>query len=480
MATQNPHVAILPSPGMGHIIPLLEFGKRLATLNGFHVSLFIPTTDASAAQSHFFRSINLPQGLHIIHLPPANVSGLIPTDATIETRLSIIIRESVPTLRSALADLALPTILVVDIFGTDAFSIAEELNIPKYVFFTSTAMLLAFLMYLPKLDVEVTGEYVHLQEPVRIPGCKPIKIENLVDALQDRKNDRYGWMLHHARQYRMAQGILVNTCEGLEPRTIKALREDPILRKIPTPSVHPVGPIIQSEAPLLSGKDCLMWLDRQPDESVIYVSFGSGGTLSAEQMTELAWGLELSRQPFLWVVRPPSGNEKSATYFTSGGRCNHPSEYLPDGFLTRNRGIGLVVPSWGPQREILSHKATGGFLTHCGWNSTLESIVYGVPMIAWPLYAEQKLNASTLTEELKVAVRPIVLPEKEGVGREEIKRVVRLVMDVEDGKALRGRVKEVRDSVLKGLDEGGSSYNSLSHVVDEWKISLQTSRGNVE
>ncbi|XP_058070214.1 anthocyanidin 3-O-glucosyltransferase 5-like [Magnolia sinica] len=278
----------------------------------------------------------------------------------------------------------------------------------------------------------------------------------------------------------MAQGILVNTCEDLEPRTIKALREDPVLRKIPTPSVHPVGPIIQSEAPLLSGKECLTWLDRQPDESVIYVSFGSGGTLSAEQITELAWGLELSRQPFLWVVRPPSRNEKSGTYFTSGGRCEQPSEYLPDGFLTRTEGIGLVVSSWGPQKDILSHKATGGFMTHCGWNSTLESILYGVPMIAWPLFAEQKMNASTLTEELKVAVGPLVSVEKEGVGRDEIERVVRLVMDGEDGKALRGRVKEVRDSVLRGLDEGGSSYNSLSHVVNEWKISLQKPKGNVE
>ncbi|XP_058068891.1 anthocyanidin 3-O-glucosyltransferase 5-like, partial [Magnolia sinica] len=201
---------------------------------------------------------------------------------------------------------------------------------------------------------------------------------------------------------------------------------------------------------------------------------------SAEQITELAWGLELSRQPFLWVVRPPSGNEKSATYLTSGGQCSHPSEYLPDGFLTRTQGIGLVVPSWGPQREILRHKATGGFLTHCGWNSTLESIVYGVPMIAWPLFAEQKMNASTLTEELKVAVQPLVSLESEGVRREEIERVVRLVMESEDGKALRSRVKEVRDSVLRGLDEGGSSYNSLSHVVNEWKICLQKPKGNVE
>ncbi|XP_058069994.1 hydroquinone glucosyltransferase-like [Magnolia sinica] len=228
-----------------------------------------PTPQLS--QTHLLRSTNLPQGLNIIHLPPADVSGLFPADAAIETRISVIVRESVPALRSALAELARPTILVVDIFGTDTFPIADELHMPKYVFFTSTAMLLALLMYLPTLDVAVTGEYVHLQEPLQIPGCKPIQIENMMDPLQDRKNDRYLWVLHQARRYTMAQGILVNTCEDLEPRTINALREDPVLRQIPTPSVHPVGPIIQSETPLLSGNECLAWLDRQPDESVIYV-----------------------------------------------------------------------------------------------------------------------------------------------------------------------------------------------------------------
>ena len=127
----------------------------------------------------------------------------------------------------------------------------------------------------------------------------------------------------------------------------------------------------------------------QPSESVIYVSFGSGGTLSKSQIAELAWGLELSQQRFIWVVRPPIDNDVHGSYFSNThDEIETPNyNYLPEGFVTQTHKMGMLVPTWAPQEMILAHKSVGGFLTHCGWNSVLESILNGVPMIAWPLFA---------------------------------------------------------------------------------------------
>lgn len=117
----------------------------------------------------------------------------------------------------------------------------------------------------------------------------------------------------------------------------------------------------------------LDWLVMQPRESVIYVSFGSGGTLSAEQTKELAWGLELRQQRFIWVIRPPIENDASANIFKMGNGFEGSSDYLPDGFLSRTHNVGLVVPMWAPQTEVLAQSSVCAFLSHCGWNSTLES-----------------------------------------------------------------------------------------------------------
>ncbi|MED6117905.1 hypothetical protein PIB30_114398, partial [Stylosanthes scabra] len=169
--------------------------------------------------------------------------------------------------------------------------------------------------------------------------------------------------------------------------------------------------------------------------------FGSGGTLSQEQVNEIAFGLELSGHKFLWVVRVPSEIPNSGYVI---GQKEDPIQYLPAGFVNRTKEQGLVVPSWAPQIEILAHGSTGAFLSHCGWNSTLESIVHGVPMIAWPLFAEQRMNAILLTDELRVAVRPQGDEENGVVKRDEIAKVVKRIMDhSEEGLEMRKRVQDL-------------------------------------
>ncbi|XP_026381575.1 UDP-glycosyltransferase 72B3-like [Papaver somniferum] len=485
----TPHIAILPCPGMGHLIPHLELAKRLCNFHGIQVTFFVYLTEASAAQSQYLNTHPLPKSLHVYHLPSRDISPFVTDSTDIQTRLCIIVRESLPDVESYIVSshdnntsVRPVNVLIADFFATGSFDIADKLGIPKYIFFCPAADLLPFMIYLPILDSQVQGEFVDLKEPIEVPGCKLLQPRDLVDPVRNRKTDGYNWFLHHASRFPLADGILLNTSYDLEPKTIKALREDPILRQLGTPRVYPVGPLIKPSSAKVEVKDehymIMAWLNQQPEESVIFVSFGSGGTLSAEQMKELAWGLELSGKRFIWVIRKPVEADASASFFSVGNEEeNNPDEYLPHEYQNRINRVGLVIPTWAPQMEILSHSSVGGFLSHCGWNSALESLCNGVPMIAWPLYAEQRSNAAMLEEEIGVAVR-VKSDENGVVGREEIGKLISLLMDEgnEDethkvGFNLRSKAKQLQILMSEAINEGESSYHSLSEVADEWKAS---------
>ncbi|KAM1174623.1 hypothetical protein ACFX15_026639 [Malus domestica] len=285
----------------------------------------------------------------------------------------------------------------------------------------------------------------------------------------DQIDQQYLEYVRIGTNFSKSDGILMNRWEDLEHKTIDALRDEGLLGRVAKVPVYPIGPLTRqvqsagSTSTSIRDEGLFNWLDKQPCEFVIFVSLGSGGTVSLEQMTEMAWGLELSQQRFIWVVRPPA-RSADADFFTSGNQDDDPSTYLPKGFLTRTHDVGLVVPLWVSQVDILSHPSIGGFWSHCGWNSSLESITNGVPMMVWPLYGEQRMNATLLTEELGVAVRSKVLPSKKVVGREEIKEMVRKIMVDKDGQAIRGRVNGLKLSAAKAWSVGGSSYNALSQI----------------
>ncbi|TJX50887.1 hypothetical protein E8P77_26845 [Soehngenia saccharolytica] len=207
-----------------------------------------------------------------------------------------------------------------------------------------------------------------------------------------------------------------------------------------------MGPIISESH---ETHECLEWLDQQPQSSVVFVSFGSGAFMSRKQIAEVAHGLESSGHRFLWVVR---GEQKFITL--NPNQDVNLSELLPDGFLSRTEGRGFVVLNWAPQIPIISHPSVGGFLSHCGWNSTLESICYGVPMICWPLFAEQRLNRFMLVNHDKVGID--VKMERDGfVGRAEVERVVRALMEGEEGVEVRENMSILKEKANVALMEGG-------------------------
>nr|BAP90371.1 UDP-glycose: glycosyltransferase UGT72B19 [Fagopyrum esculentum] len=457
-AGQPPHVVIFPSPGMGHLIPLTEFAKRL--IPRFTFTFAVPTAgEPSSAQRSFLSA--LPAGIDSVFLPSVSMSD-VPSDARIETLMSIMVSRSLPSLRDLLLSRSPVAVLLVDLFGTDAFDVAFEVGITPYIFFPSTAMGLSLFLHLEKLDESVSCEYADLTEPVKIPGCVPVHGRDLLDPVQDRKNDAYKWVLHHCKRYKLAKGIIVNSFEAVERGAIRALVQA-------EPAVYPVGPLVQTCSPE-QPTECIKWLDRQPRGSVLFVNFGSGGTLSTEQQKELALGLARSEQRFLWVVRSPNDAVANATYFSVDGESD-PLQLLPSGFLDETAGRGLVVPKWAPQIEVLSHGSTGGFLTHCGWNSILESVVHGVPLITWPLYAEQKMNAVMLTEDLKVGLRPVA--GKDGIIRgDEIARVVRELMEGEEGKRIKDRMVELKVAAKVALSEDGSSTKALIEIAKQWETKV--------
>ncbi|CAI0558883.1 unnamed protein product [Linum tenue] len=491
----KPHFVLLSSPGTGHLIPILELGKRLVTHHDAAVTIFVVSSHSSQAETELTTDAAGPGGGELFNVvkipPPDDLSAAIDPAATMVTRLFLVMREVRPTIRSGLISLPVrPAGLIVDLFGTESFEIAAELGMAKYLLSTSNAWFTALAIHSPVLDGEVEGEYVDQKEPLEIPGCRSIRPDEVVDPMLDRKNRQYLEYIRTGLEFRKADGILINTWEDLEPTTLSALRNDELFgRRVIEGDVLAIGPLVRPVEPNHStqtiNEPLFSWLDKQPNASVVYVCFGSGGTLSIEQQTELAWGLELSKQRFIWVVRQPTAESRYSAFFTSGnsgtddggataelglGSITGHSYGLPDGFLERTRHVGFVVPDWAPQAEILGHVAVGGFLCHGGWNSALESVRSGVPMMVWPLYAEQRLNATLLAEELRLAARTETAPWRGVVGREEVEGMVGEVMTGEKGEGIRERVKVAQRSGEMAVERGsGSSYTALDMVVSKFR-----------
>ncbi|XP_028775656.1 anthocyanidin 3-O-glucosyltransferase 5-like [Neltuma alba] len=466
------HVALLSSPGLGHLIPVIELGKLLALHHGFKVTILAVTSQTSEAESHILKSaISSINFCDFLEIPPADVSGLLENQAAIVERLCVVMRETKGAVRSALSNMAPPpSVLVVDIFCSECLSIAEEFRMLKYVYVASNAWFFSLTLYSPILDKQVQCQFVDQKEPLEIPGCSPIRPEDVVDPMLDRNTRNYEEYIGIGMGVRKGDGILVNTWEELQHKDLESLRDENLLGGLLKVPVYAIGPLVREpEPPSSSTIELLGWLDQQPSESVVYVSFGSGGTLSHEQTIEVAWGLELSRLRFMWVVRPPNRGRADSAFFSTGDGSREdddPSNYLPEGFKERTRKMGRLIPQWAAQARILRHPSVGGFMSHCGWSSSLESITNGVPMICWPLYAEQRMNATLLAEELRVGVRPKVLPAKKVVGREEIASMLREIMEGKPNP-IRERAREVKERAAMATKRGGSSRTALDDVAEQ-------------
>ena len=264
-----------------------------------------------------------------------------------------------------------------------------------------------------------------------------------------------------------SRGIVVNTFDWLETRALRALRDGECVPGGTTPPVYCVGPMVSSGDSGSGEKkrhECLAWLDAQPESSVVFLCFGSMGTFPKKQLEEIAVGLEKSGQRFLWVVQTPRGDFGGPDMLAGAPAEPDLAALLPEGFLERTGGRGLVARSWAPQADVLRHRATGAFVTHCGWNSTLEAIVSGLPMVCWPLYAEQRQNKVFVVEEMGAGVE-MAGYDGEVVAAAEVEAKVRWVMESEGGRALRERATTAKDKACEALSEAGASHAAFAEFL---------------
>lgn len=285
-------------------------------------------------------------------------------------------------------------------------------------------------------------------------------------TVYDRNSNSYKNVISVSENMAKSNGIIVNTFAALEPRVMKALADGEYIPYGPTPPLYYVGPLIRQNGGDDSGDKCLEWLSLQPSNSVVVLIFGSLGKFKKDQLMEMAKGLEKSGQRFLWVVRsPPPENEKGHDFVMKEPDFD---ELLPSGFIDRNKEKGLVVKNWAPQGEILRHGSVAGFVCHCGWNSVLEALHAGVPLVAWPLYAEQKMNRVHLVEGIKVALR-LKMSEDGFVTADELSERLRELMEEESGKKLKEHVSAISKSAKAAVVDGGSSRVAVTRFIESLK-----------
>ncbi|XP_031475548.1 UDP-glycosyltransferase 88A1-like [Nymphaea colorata] len=468
-------VALYPAPGMSHLITMVELGKLI------HLRLHLPVTVLIASPpfnlgdtTPYVKDVESSDlGISFHYLPqPFDFSPQDHNAQHHELLVFKFLNACSPHVKDALELISKSsTILatVVDFFCIASVSVAAaNLGLPVYVYLISPAGALASLLYFQEQHRQTDLSFRRLNEDLHIPGIPPLPSLDMPPPTLDRE-ETYYCFLEVSSQMSRAHGIIVDTFDALEPRALRAIRNGLCVPNGPTPPVHGIGPVISAWKRAERDDQCLNWLDSQPDCSVVFLCFGSLGRFSVDQLGQIADGLERSGQRFLWVVRGPASGSGPALV----SEDPDPDALLPQGFLERTRGKGLVVKSWAPQARVLSHGAVGGFVTHCGWTSVLESVCAGVPMVAWPLYAEQRINRVLLVKELRLAV--VIQEGPDGlVGAAEVERCVRLLVDSEEGAALRERAAAARDAAATAMKEGGSSWASLARLGEEWESRAST------
>ncbi|XP_047070549.1 putative cis-zeatin O-glucosyltransferase [Lolium rigidum] len=259
-----------------------------------------------------------------------------------------------------------------------------------------------------------------------------------------------------------AVGLVMNTCRELEGEFIDATAEHPIYKDKKLFAVGPLNPLLDASArtPGKTRHKCMDWLDAQPPASVLYVSFGTTSSFRGEQIAEMAAALKGSKQRFIWVLR----DADRADIFTESGVMQQAK--LMSEFTKDIKGTGLVITGWAPQLEILAHGSTAAFMSHCGWNSTLESLSHGKPILAWPMHSDQLWDAELLCKFLKAGllVRPWEKHDQV-VPAEAIQEVIEKAMLSENGMAMRQRAKELGEAVRASMAEGGSSSTHMDEFV---------------
>ncbi|XP_023757989.1 linamarin synthase 2 [Lactuca sativa] len=482
MSCRNkPHAVLVPFPAQGHLNPFMKLAKLLH-FNGFHITFvntefnhhrLIRSKQPESVQGlPNFRFKTIPDGMPLSD-PDATQDIPMLCDMIRKTCL-VPFKELLQKLKSSTGDPPVSCV-VGDGLMTFAIKAAKDFGIPEVQFWTASAC--AFMGYLQYREFIKRGivpfkddNYLTdgtLEKPIDwIPGMSNIRYKDIPSFI--RTTDPDDIMMAFAGEETQnnlnASAIIFNTFDALEHKVLEA-----IAPKFNYHNMFTLGPLhllakyVPDDSPVHSlnsslwkpDSSCLQWLDQKKERSVIYVNYGSLTTMTDQHLIEFAWGLADSKQSFLWVVRPD---------VTMGD-----SAILPEEFLKETKDRGLMV-SWCEQDQVLAHPSIGGFLTHCGWNSTTESISEGVPLICWPFFADQQTNCRYSCIEWGIGMEI-----NHDVKRNEVEVLVNEMLLGNNGKEMRRKANEWKTKAKEANDIGGSSYNNFHRFIKEALLSGEVS-----
>lgn len=479
------HFLLIPLLAQSHIIPLTDFAKLLAR-RGVFVSII--TTPRNATRYESIINLAKTANLKIQLIPlkfPGQEFGLPEGCENMDTLTSIAL---VKPFLDACKKLEKPLENLIEemepkpncIISTNALpwtqELAQKCGIPSYIFQTVSC----FTVFCSRVlsDSKVQERVNSDSDSFLVPNI-PHKIEFTKSQLPENErkkssDDTKGVIEHMEKVQKLARGTLINSFEELEPWYVEESK------KI-TKNLWCIGPVSLCNKELaeklnrgdnkssIDEHNCLKWLDSMKPRSVIYACFGSLCRISPHQLKEIGLGLESSNRPFIWIIRELDISSELEKWLED--------EKLEERIIRSRRG--LIIRGWAPQVLILSHPSIGGFLTHCGWNSTLEGICAGVPMITWPMFSEQFYNEKFILNVVRIGVRigaeaTVKIGEEMNrmVKREMIKEAINEVMDEGiEGMERRKRAEELREMAKNAIEEkeeeGGSSYLNISYLIQD-------------
>lgn len=451
----KPHALLLPYPAQGHVIPLMELAHCLVD-RGFKITFVNTEFNHERLVAALPKELEGADQIHLVTIPDGLGPGEDRNDFLLQVEAML---KFMPGFLEALIEETDKesedkiTCFIADVSIAWSFEVAGKKGFRLGAFWPANAGTLATMLSIPWLIEEgIIGEdgTVKRREMIKLsPGMPAMSTARFIwNGFGDSKTGEvvFNYMVRNNQALEFAERIICNSIYELEQTVFTYV-----------PNILPVGPLLTGQR---SGKlvghfwpedaTCTTWLDEQPANSVVYVAFGSFTIFNQRQFQELAHGLEVTGRPFLWVVRP--------------GLTDGEADALPRGFRDKVRGRGRMV-GWCPQQKVLAHPSIACFISHCGWNSTMEGVRNGVPFLCWPYFADQFLNQSYISDVWRTGLA--MAPDDSGiVSSIEIKSKVEELLANDE---FRGRAMALKEMASESVRKGGSSFENLNSFVDAMK-----------
>nr|AFJ52982.1 UDP-glycosyltransferase 1 [Linum usitatissimum] len=451
---KKPHVLLVPHPAQGHVFPMLKLAHKL-TDHG--ISVTVTNLDfihrmiiAEEQQVH--------GGIRLVSLPDGFRSNSDSSDHRMFTEavkkvLPIQIRELLMNQQQSQSndeEQEKFSWVIADAFLSGVFIVAKEMGIKTAALWTASLENFALMLHIPQLieagTIDENGFLIEKELPVSIYNeMLAWKANELPWSYQPEELQPFLFKNYYAQPSKhclLFDHVIFNSFHELEPSVFQLF-----------PHFLPIGPLVTNSTN--SGgsfwhqdETCLAWLDKHPPKSVIYIAFGSIAVLSQQQFQELALGLELTGRPFLWVIR---------TDFVQGSGLE-----FPYGYLERVSNRGKIV-EWTNQEQVLSHQSIACFLSHCGWNSTLDGLWSGVPFLCWPFCFDQFRNKESICEAWKVGLK---LEAEDGTGLITMSEIASKVAELLIDDTIRNNANKLREVAQSSVNKDGTSFHNFSSFID--------------